>query len=263
MELYQIIFFNLAAVIAFMTAVWLLSLFKKDASIADIFWGLGFILVAWITFFLSNGDSPRRLIVAAMTTIWGLRLSIHLLVRNWSSEEDPRYQKMRSAHGKHFWIVSLFTVFLLQGFLLWVISLVVQLALFVESPINLTWLDGLGIVIWSAGFVFETIADHQLFRFRSDPANKGKVMDKGLWAYSRHPNYFGEMLIWWGFYAMALNNAANTWVILSPMLITILLLKVSGVALLEKHIKERRPAYEEYMRRTSVFFPWFPKKENQ
>jgi steroid 5-alpha reductase family enzyme len=263
MELYQIIFFNLAAVIAFMTAVWLLSLLKKNASIADIFWGLGFVLVAWITFFLSNGDGPRRLIVAAMTTIWGLRLSTHLLVRNWSSEEDPRYQKMRSAHGKHFWIVSLFTVFLLQGLLLWIISLVVQLPLFVELPINLTMLDGLGIVIWSAGFVFETTADQQLYRFRSDPDNKGKVMDKGLWAYSRHPNYFGEMLIWWGFYAMALNNAANAWVILSPMLVTILLLKVSGVPLLEKHIKERRPAYEDYMRRTSAFFPWFPKKENR
>jgi steroid 5-alpha reductase family enzyme len=261
MECYQIIFFNLAALIVFMAAVWFLSLLKKDASIADIFWGPGFVLVAWITFFLSDVDGPRHFIVVAMTTVWGLRLSIHLFFRNWGSKEDPRYQNMRSAYGKHFWIVSLFTVFLLQGFILWVISLVVQLALFVQSPVHLTWLDGLGIVIWSAGFVLETIADRQLYRFKSDPANKGRVMDLGLWAYSRHPNYFGEMLIWWGFYAIAINDAANAWVILSPMLITFLLLKVSGVALLEKNITERRPAYADYIRRTSAFFPWFPKKE--
>ncbi len=263
MESYQIIFFNLAAVMAYMLAVWLVSLFKKDASIADIFWGPGFVLLAWSAFFLSGGDGPRRFMVAAMTTLWGLRLFSHLLVRNWGSGEDPRYQKMRFAHGKHFWIVSLFTVFLLQGFLLWVISLVVQVALFVESPVYLTWLDGLGIAVWSAGFIFEAIADYQLYRFRSQPSNRGGVMDRGLWAYSRHPNYFGEMLVWWGFYAIALNRPANAWVILSPILITFLLLKVSGVTLLEKHIKKRRPAYEDYIRRTSAFFPWFPKKENQ
>lgn len=261
MKLYQIIFFNLAAVIAFMLAVWILSLLKKDASIADIFWGLGFILVAWITFFLSGGDGPRSFIVVAMTTLWGLRLSIHLFVRNWSSEEDPRYQNMRSAHGKHFWIVSLFTVFLLQGVILWVVSLVIQLAFFVPSTAGLTWLDALGILIWGTGFVLETIADKQLSSFKSDPANKGRVMDQGLWAYSRHPNYFGEMLIWWGFYAIVLNHAASAWVILSPMLITFLLLKVSGVTLLEKNITKRRPDYADYIRRTSAFFPWFPKKE--
>jgi steroid 5-alpha reductase family enzyme len=260
MGLYQIVFFNLAAVIVFMLFVWVLSLLKQDAGIADIFWGLGFILVAWVTFCLSQGNGPRRFVVVAMTTLWGLRLSIHLFVRNRGSEEDHRYQAMRSVHGKRFWIVSLFSVFLLQGVILWVVSLVIQSALFVQSPLRLTWFDALGILIWSTGFVVETIADKQLSHFKSDPANKGKVMDQGLWAYSRHPNYFGEMLIWWGFYAISLNHAGFAWVILSPILITFLLLKVSGVALLEKNITERRPAYVDYIRRTNAFLPWFPRK---
>ncbi len=260
MQPYQVMLFNLAAVIVFMLFVWVLSLLKQDAGIADIFWGLGFVLVAWVAFFLSEGDGLRRFIVVSMTTLWGLRLSIHLFVRNRGGEEDPRYQAMRSVHGKRFWIVSLFSVFLLQGVILWLVSLVIQSALFFQSPFRLTWLDALGILIWTTGFVMESIADQQLFHFKSDPANKGKVMDQGLWAYSRHPNYFGEMLIWWGFYAISLNHAGYAWVILSPILITFLLLKVSGVTLLEKTITERRPAYADYIRRTNAFFPWFPKK---
>ena len=261
MEIHQIIFLNLAAVIVFMVCVWILSLFKKDASIADIFWGLGFIQVAWITFFLSNGEGLRRFIVLFMITLWGLRLSIHLFVRNFGQGEDPRYRNMRSTHGKNFRIVSLFTVFLLQGFILWIISLANQLAMFVRSPVHLTWLDALGIMIWGVGFVLESIADKQLLSFKSDPANKGKVLDTGLWNYSRHPNYFGEMLIWWGFYIIALNHAGNAWVILSPVLITLLLLKVSGVSLMEKNITETRPDYLNYMKRTNAFFPWFPQKK--
>jgi steroid 5-alpha reductase family enzyme len=260
MEPNQIIFLNLAAVIVAVLFVWVLSLLKHDAGIADIFWGLGFILVAWVTFFLSQGHGLRRFIVLAMTTLWGLRLSIHLFVRNRGSDEDPRYQAMRSVYGKRFWIVSLFTVFIFQGVILWVVSLVIQSALFVQAPLSLTWLDALGIIIWCTGFVMETIADKQLFHFKSDPANKGKVMDQGLWAYSRHPNYFGEMLIWWGFYAISLNHAGNAWVIVSPILITFLLLKVSGISLLEKNIVERRPAYADYIRRTNAFLPWFPRK---
>lgn len=261
MDFFLLIVLNLVAVLMVMMFAWMLSLLKKDAGIADIFWGSGFVLVAWITFFVSEGYGPRRFILTSMATLWGLRLSLHLLVRNWGLKEDHRYQAMRRVHGTRFWIVSLVTVFLFQGVLLWAVSLVIQAAAFVTDPSRLTWLDALGVLIWSAGFVFETVADKQLARFRSDPNNKGKVMDQGLWAYSRHPNYFGEALVWWGFYAIALNHPGNAWVILSPALITFLLLRVSGVSLLEKTITERRPAYVDYMRKTSAFFPWFPKRK--
>lgn len=262
MSFIQIGLLNFAAIMGFMFSLWLFSLQKKDVSIVDIFWGLGFVLIAWITFFLSDGYGPRRFLVAAMTTLWGLRLSIHLFVRKQGQEEDHRYQDMRAVHGERFWLVSLFTVFLLQGVILWIVSLVIQAAQNIQVPSRITWLDALGILVFFTGFVFESIADKQLARFQSDPANKGKVMDQGLWAYSRHPNYFGETLIWWGFYAIALSRLGNFWVIVSPLLITFLLLRVSGVTLLEKTITERRPAYVAYMKRTNAFFPWFPKKED-
>ena len=262
MSFIQIGLLNLAAIIGFMFSLWLFSLLKKDVSIVDIFWGTGFVLIAWSTFFLSDGYEPRRFLVAAMTTLWGLRLSIHLFVRKQGREEDHRYQAMRADHGERFWFVSLFTVFLLQGVILWIVSLVIQAAQNIQVPSQLTWLDVLGILVFITGFVFESIADKQLARFQSDPSNKGKVMDQGLWAYSRHPNYFGETLIWWGFYAIALSHPGNFWVIVSPMLITFLLLRVSGVTLLEKTITERRPGYVDYMKRTNAFLPWFPKKED-
>lgn len=257
----HIALYNLAAVTVFMVAVWLLSVAGRDASIVDIFWGLGFIVAAWITFFLAEGNTPRRFLVAALTTLWGLRLSMHLFARNWGRDEDHRYQAMRAAHGKRFWIVSLFTVFLLQGIILWTISLVLQVAQQTQTAAPLTWLDLLGFSLWTLGFTFEAVADRQLARFKSRPSNAGKVMDQGLWAYSRHPNYFGETLVWWGFYLMALNELKNGWVMVSPLLITLLLLKVSGVTLLEKTITDRRPDYAAYRRRTPAFIPWFPKKD--
>lgn len=252
---------NLGAVIVFMLCVWILSVAGRDASIVDIFWGLGFVLVAWVTFFLAAGSGLRRFLVASLTTLWGLRLSMHLFFRNWGRDEDHRYQAMRAAHGERFWIVSLFTVFLLQGIILWVVSLVVQAAQRFETSAHFTWIDLVGVSLWTAGFLFESVADRQLARFKSNPSNAGKVMDQGLWAYSRHPNYFGETLIWWGFYFLALNDPHMAWVIVSPLVITLLLLKVSGVTLLEKTITDRRPDYAAYRRRTSAFLPWFPKKD--
>lgn len=252
---------NLVAVMAFMLMVWLLSLAKRDAGIADIFWGLGFILVAWISFFLGEGQGTKSFLVATLTTLWGVRLSMHLFARNWGKAEDRRYQRMRDAHGERFWIVSLFTVFLLQGIILWTVSLVIQAIQHGGEPTQITWLDALGLFLWTTGFLFETAADRQLARFKSNPHNQGKVMSHGLWAYSRHPNYFGEALIWWGFYLMALSQWNNAWVVVSPLLMTILLLKVSGVTLLENTMEERHPQYAEYKRRTNAFVPWFPKKD--
>jgi steroid 5-alpha reductase family enzyme len=256
-----IFYMNISAVVAMMVGVWLLSLVKKDASIVDIFWGLGFVLVAWLTFFSAGGDPGRRLLITLLTTIWGLRLSIHILVRNWGKGEDKRYQAWRAQYGKQFWWVSLFTVFGLQAVLLWVISLVIQVGQISTVPDRLVLLDGVGTLVWAVGFLFEALSDWQMNRFKSDPANKGKVMDRGLWAYSRHPNYFGDSLVWWGMFIIALATPGSGWIVISPVVMTFLLLKVSGVTLLERTILDTRPGYADYIKKTSSFVPWFPKKD--
>ena len=258
-----IIFFNLCAVIVMMVIAWLLSLAIKDASIADIFWGLGFVLIAWLTFVRTNGYSARSFLITVLTTAWGMRLAIHIFMRNLGKGEDRRYQAWRENYGQRFWWISLFTVFGLQAFLLWVISLVVQVGQIPPSPAKFVLLDGVGSFIWAVGFTFEALGDWQLSRFKSDPANKGKVMNRGLWAYTRHPNYFGESLIWWGLFIIALTTPGSLWVVISPLVITYLLLKVSGVTLLEKNIVDTRPKYRDYINSTNAFIPWFPKKEDQ
>jgi len=252
---------NLSAVMAMMFAIWLLSLIKGDASIVDVFWGLGFVVVAWLTFLQADGYLGRKALITLLTTLWGLRLALYILVRNWGHGEDRRYRAWRAQYGPRFWWVSLFTVFGLQGLLLWIISLVLQVGQISAIPARLVIFDLLGVMIWTAGFIFEAVADWQLYRFKADPENKGKVMNKGLWAYTRHPNYFGETLVWWGLFLITLATPGSGWVVISPVLITFLLLKVSGVTLLEKTIVESRPEYEEYIKSTSSFIPWFPKKE--
>jgi len=163
--------------------------------------------------------------------------------------------------GSFPWFCRWVTVFGLQGVLLWVISLVLQVGQISAIPARLIILDFLGAIVWTVGFIFEAVADWQLYSFKADPANKGKVMNKGLWAYSRHPNYFGETLVWWGLFLITLATPGSFWVVICPLLITFLLLKVSGVTLLEKIIVDSRPEYEEYIKSTSSFIPWFPKKE--
>jgi steroid 5-alpha reductase family enzyme len=254
---------NLSAVMAMMFAVWLLSLIKGDASIADIFWGLGFVLVAWLTFLGADGYLGRKALIALLTTLWGLRLALHILIRNWGHGEDRRYQAWRAQYGARFWWVSLFSVFGLQGVLLWTISLVLQVGQISAVPARLVMLDLLGVIIWAVGFVFEAVADWQLYRFKADPENKGKVMNRGLWAYTRHPNYFGESLVWWGLFIITLATPGSVWVVISPLLITFLLLKVSGVTLLEKTIVDSRPEYRDYIETTSSFIPRLPRKRNR
>jgi steroid 5-alpha reductase family enzyme len=188
-----------------------------------------------------------------------MRLFLHILVRNKGKGEDPRYVAMRENHGKRFWWISLFTVFSLQGFLLWLVSLPIQIGQLSPLPARFTWLDGLGALIWTVGFAFEAIGDWQLAKFLKNPRNKGLVMDRGLWAYTRHPNYFGESLIWWGVYIITLAAPGTFWGILGPLTITFLLLKVSGVPMLEETLREQ-PAYSAYIKKTSAFFPWFPRK---
>lgn len=252
---------NLLVVMALMSGVWLLSLIKRDASIVDVFWGLGFVVVAWLTFLRPDGYLGRKILLTGLTTLWGLRLAIYILIRNWGQGEDRRYQAWRAQYGVRFWWVSLFTVFLLQAGLLWIISLVVQVGELSPEPARFIWLDLLGTLVCLFGFSFEALSDWQLYRFKADPANNGKVMNKGLWGYSRHPNYFGESLVWWGLFLITLATPGSGWVVISPLLITFLLLKVSGVTLLEKTIVDSRPEYEEYRKSTSSFIPWFSKKE--
>lgn len=245
-------------ILGFMTLFWLASLLMKNAGIADIAWGIGFIVVAWAAHALASGYLPRKNLIVLMTTLWGLRLAIHIGARNLGRPEDFRYAAWRETHGARWWWLSFFQVFLLQGFLMWILSAPIVAAQTSGFPAILTPLDMLGALLWGFGLIFETIADLQLTLFKRDPASKGKLFTTGLWKYSRHPNYFGEAVVWWGIYLVAL-VAGYGWTIFSPILMTWLLLRVSGVAMLERTMKYK-PGYEEYMRRTSSFIPWIPKR---
>jgi steroid 5-alpha reductase family enzyme len=251
---------NLLAALVLMILVWLISLIRRDASIVDSFWGLGFVLLAWLTYSLTDGYGGRSLLLALLVTVWGLRLGIYITWRNWGQGEDRRYQAMRARHGDKFWLVSLGTVFTLQAVLMWIISLVVQLGQIAPQPAHFTWLDIVGVLVWYTGLIFEAGGDWQLARFKADPANKGKVMDQGFWAYTRHPNYFGETLIWWGIFLITLSTPMGVFAAISPLLITYLLLKVSGVSLLERNLTKTKPRYQDYVARTNAFFPWFARR---
>ena len=254
---------NLAAVVTMMVIGWLVSLAYRNVTIVDSLWGLGFVLIAWLTYFMSEGFWGRNLLLAVLVTLWGLRLTAYLSWRNWGKGEDPRYGGWRKKSGERFWIVSLFKVFLLQAFFLWIIALALQIGQLATTPAKLTWLDLLGTLVWIAGFIFESVGDWQLAQFKSDPANEGRVMDRGLWAFTRHPNYFGEFLVWWGVFLVTLSTPGSWWTILSPLIVTAVLLKMTGIALTEKALIENRPGYSEYVKRTSAFVPWWPAKEGK
>jgi steroid 5-alpha reductase family enzyme len=250
---------GLAVILTVQTAVWAVSLRLRDASVADIGWGLGFVLLAWTYCLLSPTLTPRSWLVAVLVTMWGCRLSWHILRRNHGRGEDPRYRAMRASHGHAFWWRSLFTVFWLQGAILWFVALPVLAAIRAAEPAALTGVDSLGILLFAVGFSFEVVADRQLRRFRGDPANCGRVLDRGLWRYTRHPNYFGDAMLWWGVYAVAAATPDGWLSVLSPALMTFLLMRVSGVTLLEQSLKASKPGYHAYMARTPAFFPWFPR----
>lgn len=232
---------------------WLVSLRQNDVSIVDSFWPL-LILTGALTYALTGAQpGPRTFAVVTLVALWGLRLAAHITWRHWGEPEDHRYQAIRARNQPNFRWKSLVLVFALQALLAWVVSSSVLAA--VVNPNPWTWLDTLGVGVILAGGLFEAVADWQLARFKSDAAHKGKVMDQGLWRYSRHPNYFGEFCVWWGFYLIALAAQGWWWAVASPLLMTVLLLKVSGVALQEKDIAERRPGYREYTDNTNAFFP--------
>ncbi|MDP7040538.1 MAG: DUF1295 domain-containing protein [Myxococcota bacterium] len=255
----DVFLFNLSCVFALMSLAWLGSLILQDSSLVDRFWGAGFCVVALATFLQTNHPSLRGLILLITTLLWGVRLSLYLTKRNWNKGEDSRYVEIRKNQGRYFPLLSLFTVFGLQALLCTIIALPLQIGISQTSPASLTPLDLLGLAAWTLGFLFEAIGDMQLAHFKANPANQGKVLHSGLWRYTRHPNYFGDALLWWGFALMALSVENGVWGILGAVLMNFLLLKVSGVAMLESTIKHRRPAYREYMESTSAFIPRPPR----
>lgn len=250
---------GLLIILSFMSAVWLLSLVLKKASIADPFWGLGFVVVA-VYYHLSTPEySIRKIMVLILVVLWGLRLFGYLLWRSYGQPEDYRYGQFRKEYGAHrYWWVSFFQVFVLQGVLLWLISAPLLSAQYYQGY-QLGLLDGLAGVCFTIGFIFEAGGDYQLVKFKSNMDNKGKVLNTGFWKFTRHPNYFGDACVWWGFALFSI-AAGSYWPVLSSILMTVLLLKVSGVAMLEKTLTTSKPGYSEYIRRTNAFLPWIPRK---
>jgi steroid 5-alpha reductase family enzyme len=248
-------------VLALVTALWAVSVALKDTSIVDIFWGSGFVIVAWAAYVLGDGSADRRLLLALLVTVWGLRLTAYLARRNLGKGEDYRYAAMRRRHGERWPLRSLVVVFWLQGALMWVVSLPVQVAMNDPTPAGLGALDLIGTAVWVVGLVFEAVGDQQLARFKDDPANRGRVMDRGLWRYTRHPNYFGDFCVWWGIWIVALAAGSAWWTVVGPVAMSILLIRVSGAALLERSLTKRREGYADYVARTSAFFPWPPRGE--
>eukprot|EP00761_Pharyngomonas_kirbyi_P004052 gb/GECH01004056.1/.p1 GENE.gb/GECH01004056.1/~~gb/GECH01004056.1/.p1 ORF type:complete len:307 (+),score=28.80 gb/GECH01004056.1/:1-921(+) len=290
------------------TCLWILSVMLHDTSIIDGFWGTGFVVLTWLYYFhpdTEGGDTNRKLLISLMISLWGLRLSLYLIWRNWGKGEDARYQRLRTKIGANYWWLSWILVFMLQGTLMPVIGYPILIAqaqehasLFSLPSHDQPWsnttalislgsfmLDALGTITWMMGMFFEVVGDWQLAAFRSNPNNKGKVLDQGVWRYTRHANYFGDSAQWWGvflfaagasFSAAANNNNNNhssneMWQtilkglisIYSPTLMTYLLLRITGVSLLEKGLVKSKPKYQEYIKTTSAFIPWFPKKQNQ
>ncbi len=245
-------------VFVYMSLWYVISLVKKRNDVADVAWGLGFVLVVWTGLFLSYDFHLRGLIVNIMVSIWGLRLAWHIYRRNVGKAEDYRYLAWRKEWGKWFYLRSYFQVYLLQGTLLFLIALPVLL-INKSAGTALGLIDAIGIFVWMFGFYFEVIGDRQLAQFIKNPANKGKLLQSGLWAYTRHPNYFGEVTQWWGLWLVALSVPNAVWSVIGPITITFLIFRVSGIPMLEKKLSEH-PDFANYKFKVSMFFPLPPKK---
>jgi steroid 5-alpha reductase family enzyme len=253
----QILLITAASVIVYMTGWFIAAQIRDRNDIADVAWGSGFILVAVVSLIAGGVYSTRGLLVSGLVLIWGLRLALHIHSRNRGKGEDPRYRKWREEWGRWFVLRSFLQVFMLQGILLLLVAMPVIFAN--QAPAApLGWLDLPGLAIWLFGFGFEAVGDWQLLKFIRKPGNKGKLMTDGLWRYTRHPNYFGEVTLWWGIWLMTLTLPGDWLTIIGPLTITFLILKVSGIPMLEKPYEDRDD-FKEYQRRTSAFFPLPPK----
>jgi steroid 5-alpha reductase family enzyme len=246
-----------ALVLVLMLVAFGIGVARRQHDGVDVVWGLGFVLVAGATFMLADGPLWRRALVTALTAGWGLRLAWHIYRRNRGKTEDRRYEQLMKRAPGNPNAYALRSVYLTQGAIMWVVSLPVQFAQYGEG----TWLTvPFGVALWLVGFTFETVGDAQLHRFTADPANKGAVLDTGLWRYTRHPNYFGDACVWWGLFLLACHQWLGLVTVVGPLAMTYLLARGSGKPLLEKSIRDRRPGYAEYVAGTSGFFPWPPKK---
>ena len=243
----------------YMTLWFLISLLKRRNDVADVAWGLGFLLLAWTSFFLAGGSGTRGLLVCILVSLWGLRLAWYIHARHRGKAEDFRYLAWRREWGKWFYVRSYAQVYLLQGALLFTVASPVLMIN--RSPGGtFGFLNRIGVCVWLFGFLFESVGDAELARFAKDPQNQGKILQSGLWRYTRHPNYFGEVVQWWGIWLVAIGVPGGWSSIFGPLTITFLILKVSGIPMLEKKMAEN-PDFAEYKRRTSVFLPWFPKRQ--
>jgi steroid 5-alpha reductase family enzyme len=259
MDFFAIYIRALPLILGLMTLIWIASVILRNAGIVDPFWGLGFTIATLFYFCYGEGDPTRRWVVLILATIWSLRLFIYLFKRNFGKEEDYRYRQFRKNYGENrYWWVSFFQVFMLQGVLLWLVSAPLLAAMHVGVERNLGILDLLAMLIWLIGFIFEAGSDYQLAKFKADPHNKGQLMTTGFRRYTRHPNYFGDAAVWWSFGLFSL-AAGAWWPVLGTILMTFLLLKISGVAMLEKSLRNK-PGFSEYQKGTSAFFPWIPSR---
>lgn len=250
----------LPLLLGLLTLLWAMSALIRNSSIIDIFWGPGFVIAAASYYnHTFDGYIIRKMLVLGLVAVWGLRLGLYLLWRNAGKGEDFRYRKMRQANPDNWWWQSYFKVFLLQGLILWLVSAPLLGAQYRSNANTLNWLDGLGILVWTIGFTFETIGDWQLARFKRDPNNKGKLLTEGVWRYTRHPNYFGDACVWWGFGLFSL-AAGSVVPVLGSFLMTYVIVRISGVAMLERTLSQTKPEYRAYMARTSAFIPRPPKK---
>ncbi len=250
---------SLLYVIGWMSILWILSLMLKDSSIIDIFWGFSFVLMSAFYFRESGNYESLDYIFLFMCIFWGSRLTFYLGIRNIGKPEDFRYQQFRKEGGTNYWWISFFRVFLLQGILVWILSSIFFIA-YESSGESLEWTHMLGIAVWCIGVFFETVGDAQLKKFKSNPANKGKILNTGLWGLTRHPNYFGDAMVWWGLYIFGFAMSHSIIFIAMPMLMTFLLRRVSGVAMLENTLKKTKPDFEQYCKETPAFFPFIGKK---
>ncbi len=251
------VFFGLL-ILCYMTGWFIVSLIKRRNDVADTAWGLGFILVAWTSFYYGAIQNRAGIITGILVTIWGTRLAWHIHKRNKGKTEDYRYKTWRETWGKWFYVRSYLQVYVLQGFLLFLIAIPILIINTNQSSVNKIPLI-IGVIVWVIGFVFESVGDAQLARFIKDPNNKGKLMRSGLWQYTRHPNYFGEITLWWGVFIIGLSVQNGIWGIIGPLTITLLITKISGIPLLEKKMAEN-PEFEAYKKETSILIP-LPKRK--
>jgi steroid 5-alpha reductase family enzyme len=243
---------GLAVLLGLAVAGWLASLALRDASLADSLWPLNFILLTASQLILAPVIGDRAYLAFFLVTLWGTRLCVHITTRNWGRGEDERYRRLRLAHDPGFAGKSLYLVFGLQAVLAWIIALPLHAAALDDTPLG--WLDGIGAVLCLVGVLYQSVADAQLAAFRSDPRNLDRVLDAGLWRLSCHPNYFGEACVWWGLCGLAL-GAGAWWALVSPLLVSLLLVRGGGIALMEQGIARRRPDYPDYASRTNCLVP--------